>query len=113
MIKKKKGCGILSKTLQSDFYCTKCGKKGIPVQRKMGQEREPGHLKKLYCLYCGKNVNMVEIKPFSTIYTYDDFLDEFECNNFNKDGTRKMSIGEFNTFRNNNKERKYHNEKYN
>ena len=56
---------------------------------------------------------MVEIKPFSTIYTYDDFLDEFECNNFDKNGTRKMSIGEFNTFRNNNKERKYHNEKYN
>ena len=34
----------------SDFYCTKCGIKGIPVFRTVGTEREPGHLKKLFCL---------------------------------------------------------------
>ena len=31
----------------SDFYCTKCGMKGIPVFRTIGQEREPGH----HCRY--------------------------------------------------------------
>ena len=34
----------------SDFYCTKCGTKGIPCFRTVGKEREPGHLKKLFCL---------------------------------------------------------------
>ncbi len=38
----------------SDFYCTKCGRKGIPIARKQGQQREPGHLKKLYCLACAE-----------------------------------------------------------
>ena len=36
-------------TTQSKFFCTKCGKEGIPVQRKCGQDREGGHLKKLSC----------------------------------------------------------------
>ena len=33
---------------QSRFFCTKCGREGIPVHRKKGQQREGGHLKKLY-----------------------------------------------------------------
>lgn len=83
----------------SDFYCTECGRKGLPVQRKMGREREPGHLKNLYCLYCGKNVNMVEIKPFGTKYTLKDFEDEFRYGNF-KDGKRVLSLGDFKQMRN-------------
>ena len=35
--------------LPSDFYCTECGRKGIPIIRIAGKEREAGHLKKLYC----------------------------------------------------------------
>jgi hypothetical protein len=70
----------------SEFYCTKCGKRGIPVLRTKGQNREPGHLKKLFCLTCGE-VNHVEIKPFGK-YTHDDFLLEFEGGNFGEDGTR-------------------------
>ena len=45
----------------SDFYCTKCGMKGIPVFRTIGQEREPGHLKKLFCLHCQEETNMAEV----------------------------------------------------
>ena len=36
----------------SEFYCTKCGKKGIPIARKLGSQREAGHLKRLYCPFC-------------------------------------------------------------
>lgn len=65
----------------SDFYCTECGKKGIPILRKIGQERESGHLKKIFCLYCQKDCNMVEIKPNSS-YTLEDFEKEFNGHNF-------------------------------
>ena len=54
--------GKFYKTVMSEFYCTQCGKKGIPVYRKKGQERKAGHLKKLYCLYCNMETNHVEIK---------------------------------------------------
>ena len=34
-------------SLESEFYCCKCGTKGIPIARKKGKAREAGHLKKL------------------------------------------------------------------
>ena len=40
------------KTMTSEFYCTKCGGRGIPIARKTGKQREAGHLKKLYCIQC-------------------------------------------------------------
>ncbi len=46
----------------SEFYCTCCGKKGLPVPRKNAKAREVGHLKKLYCIYCQKEVNHAEIQ---------------------------------------------------
>lgn len=70
----------------SHFYCTKCGKEGIPVARKKGQERKSGHLKKLYCIYCQEEVNHVEVK-MSGEYSYEDFLEEFNAGRF-KDGNR-------------------------
>ena len=77
----------------NDFYCTRCGRLGIPIARKAGHGREAGHLKVLYCLYCKANVNHVECKPFSH-YSKEDFYIEFLNGNFNEDGTRKMTYGE-------------------
>lgn len=72
----------------SDFYCTCCGHKGIPIIRKSGKNKEPGHLKKLYCLYCGEERNMVEVKQ-SGKYTLEDFEIEFKGGNF-VNGERKV-----------------------
>lgn len=69
------------KMTTSEFYCTSCGKKGIPIARKPGQQRETGHLKKLFCLYCNKEVNHVEIRPFGS-YTKDNFEEEFQLGRF-------------------------------
>ena len=80
--------------ISSDFYCTQCGTKNIPVYRTKGQEREAGHLKKLYCYTCEKEQNCVEIKPNSGKYTFSDFLIEFEYGNFDENGNRKMKYGE-------------------
>lgn len=65
----------------SEFYCTYCGKRGIPIARKAGQQREPGHLKRLFCLTCQKVTNHAEIRPFGN-YTLDDFNEEFELGRF-------------------------------
>ena len=61
----------------SDFYCTECGQKGINIARKNGQQREPGHLKKLYCIHCKKETNHVEVRPYGE-YNYEDFELEYK-----------------------------------
>ncbi len=65
----------------SYFYCTKCGREGIPVFRKKGQLRSGGHLKNLYCIYCGEENNFVEITGKGT-YTKEKFLKEFELGRY-------------------------------
>lgn len=79
----------------SDFYCTRCGRQGIPIARRLGAEREAGHLKKLFCLNCKAEVNFCEIKHGATRYTYQDFLLEYENGNFDEKGNRKKSYGQF------------------
>jgi hypothetical protein len=71
----------------SDFYCTKCGRKGIPLARKQGQQREPGHLKRLYCLACGEETNHAEVRGIGSAYTKEDFMLEFALGRF-VDGNR-------------------------
>ena len=50
-----------------DFYCIKCGKKGIPCQRRKGFQHSRGHLKKLYCIYCHEEVNHYECRSLSDV----------------------------------------------
>ena len=69
------------KTTTSEFYCTKCGRRGIPIARKVGKQREAGHLKKLYCPFCREEVNHAEIRPFGE-YNYEDFKLEFDLGRF-------------------------------
>ena len=67
--------------LKSEFYCTCCGNRGIPIARKVGSQREPGHLKRLFCLYCQEETNHAEIKQNGK-YTLSDFLEEFSLGRF-------------------------------
>ncbi len=65
----------------SEFYCIKCGNKGMPIARSNGNQREGGHMKKLYCITCKRQVNHVEIKPFSE-YDYDRFISDYNDGKF-------------------------------
>lgn len=78
----------------SNFYCTKCGSKNFPIFRKVGQEKESGHLKKLYCLKCQKEVNMVEIKEDGK-YRLENFWIEYKYGNFDENGNRKEPWKQF------------------
>lgn len=82
------------KTTTSEFYCTKCGERGIPIARKIGKQREAGHLKKIYCIKCKESVNFAEVRPFGE-YNYEDFLLEFKYGNFDQDGNRKLPYKQF------------------
>lgn len=68
------------------FFCTKCGKEGIPILRKQNLQKEPGHLKILYCLNCKEEINHAECRPMGK-YTYEDFKLEFDMGRF-VDGQR-------------------------
>jgi hypothetical protein len=63
------------------FFCTSCGNEGIPIMRSTGALREKGHLKKLYCIYCQKEVNHyecgtdAEVRKFNNKYQRGDFND--------------------------------------
>ena len=65
----------------SEFYCVECGRKGIPILRRPSQQREAGHLKKLFCLNCQKETNHAEVRPFGS-YRYEDFIEEFKKGRF-------------------------------
>lgn len=81
-------------TIVHVFYCTQCGERGIPVHRKYGQFREVGHLKKLYCLACGKETNHAECISASK-YDSSMFFEEYESGNFDSEGNRILSLSEW------------------
>ena len=56
------------------FYCIACGLEGIPLSRKLGQQRGKFHRKKLYCPHCKNTVNHIECK---TIEEVEIFKEEF------------------------------------
>ena len=72
----------------SDFYCTQCGSLGLPIIRTANHTREPGHLKRFFCLHCQKECNMVEVRMTGK-YTLNDFWIEYNYHNFDENGVRK------------------------
>ena len=79
----------------SDFYCTKCANKSIPIIRIQGKERESGHLKKLYCIHCQHETNMCEIRNGVGQYNLEDFWIEYNYGNFDNDGNRIIPWKQF------------------
>ena len=54
-------------THTADFYCTKCGKKGMPLARRKSNVKEKGHMKKLWC-YIAKS-KLITLKSDHLIIT--------------------------------------------
>lgn len=80
------------------FCCTRCGSRGIAVPRTKNRLREEGHLKKLYCVHCGRTVNHAECVPGSA-YDEEQFFEEFESGNFDGAGNRKRPLGKWKRLR--------------
>ena len=62
-------------TVEHSFYCMQCGKKGIPLARKVGHQRGSFHRKKLYCVFCKEEVNHVECRNYEEV---EKFKEDFE-----------------------------------
>lgn len=45
-----------------DFYCMKCGKKGIPLPRNKGNAKEENHIKHLWCVNCRERTPHLECR---------------------------------------------------
>lgn len=58
-----------------DFYCILCGRRGIPLARRVGHQYSKFHRKKLYCPYCKKEVNHIECRTPEEI---QEFKENFE-----------------------------------
>ena len=72
----------MGRCVSHDFYCLQCGQRGIPLARKVGQERSALHRKKLYCYHCKTDINHVEIRnqfeleTFKTNFANGVYVDE-------------------------------------
>ena len=71
-----------------DFYCLKCGKKGLNVYRRQGHQHGKYHRKKLYCFYCKEEVNHMECR---TQAVFDEFKDAFERGEFIDEAEESIS----------------------
>ena len=67
--------------VKNEFYCTECGKAGIPIARTIRHLKEPGHLKKLFCLNCKEETNHAEVRATGA-YTSGDFMLEYQLGRF-------------------------------
>ena len=57
------------------FFCLICGRPGISLPRKKGHRHAAMHRKKLYCPWCKKDVNHIEITtPEEEKQFKEDFL---------------------------------------
>lgn len=57
-----------------DFYCMSCGNKGIPLSRNIGFQHSKFHRKKLYCVFCKREVNHVECRNPMEVHKFkEDF----------------------------------------
>lgn len=48
--------------IEHEFYCINCGNKGLPIQRKVENQKEKFHRKRLYCIHCKQVYNMIECR---------------------------------------------------
>lgn len=69
---------------EHDFYCIKCGNRGIPLVRNRGYNHKKFHRKKLYCIHCQQEINHIECKTsqeveeFQTNFKNGVYKDEAE-----------------------------------
>lgn len=74
---------------EHNFFCINCGKKGIPLRRKVGFQHSRFHRKKLYCPYCKKEVNHIECKTQEDI---DEFLENFNNGVYKDEAEESLSF---------------------
>ena len=55
------------------FFCTNCGREGLPLARKVSHQHEKGHLKNLYCPWCKAEYNHWECHDDEEVARFKEF----------------------------------------
>lgn len=71
------------------FYCIRCGH-SIPLARKLSNQKEPMHRKKLYCPFCNVTINMVECRTEQEVLI---FKENFEMGVYKEDAEKFIPNG--------------------
>ena len=72
-----------------DFYCLNCGKKSMALPRKLGFQKEAMHRKKLYCPWCAKEVNCIEVR---NLEEKEQFLATFKTGGYEKEAQESLNF---------------------
>lgn len=60
--------------VQNQFYCMRCGRCVMTLPRARGRQRERFHRKKLWCPWCQKELNCVEVKNYEEEQEFKDLF---------------------------------------
>ena len=71
------------------FFCLYCGEEGIPLARKVGQQKKSFHRKKLYCYHCQNTVNHIECKTTEDVIK---FKEEFKQGVYKNEAEESLVI---------------------
>lgn len=74
-----------------DFYCLNCGRRNLPLARSRSLQHKGGHRKNLYCIYCKKEVNHIEIR---TQQEKDEFLENFNKGLYKEEAEESIRFNE-------------------
>ena len=75
---------------EHNFYCIRCGNKGIPLSRNRGHQHGRFHRKKLYCMTCKEEVNHIECKNLEDV---EVFKDAFNAGYFKQEAEMPVADG--------------------
>ena len=78
-----------SKMNEHRFCCLNCGRTGIPLGRPESHRREKFHRKKLYCPWCKRETQHVEIRDSIEA---QEFQELFESNYFAEENKESLEF---------------------
>ena len=71
------------------FFCLNCGRPGIPIRRKLGQQHEAFHRKKLYCPWCKVTINHIECRNDEEV---QEFLERFQKGEYQDEAKESLVV---------------------
>ena len=79
----------MARYTEHNFYCIRCGKKGSPIARPDSHNYGKHHRKKLWCPWCGMEVNHVECRNDSEVY---EFKRAFEAGEYKEEAQESLNF---------------------
>ena len=77
----------MAKFSEHSFYCMRCGRKGLPIARRDSHNYSKHHRKRLWCPWCGMEVNHIECRNDSEVY---EFKQAFEAGEYKEEAEESV-----------------------